>query len=215
MPCPLWYSLTFLWKPYQDSTIKHIITEANETTRNKMIENWVKSRTHEADTVLIIGTLTIGVTAASLSWFETSAMPWSILACWYCSLFTGFASVGTTALLAMTFKHISDTTGYENEVRVFLGTATTDTTQNLNWVPNYWYIYILQIPVMMLKLSHILFILGLEIQMWDAALQTGLIWSARETKIAIMSTTCLAVSVVHYCLFSFFLFGRSFKRKVA
>jgi hypothetical protein len=199
MPCPLSYVLTVIWKPYQDCKIKRIITEADDAERMELAKQWLRSKVQETDIVLNMvymrayfcsylantpqSFFMTGIVAASLSWFDRAVMSWSTLACLYCSIFAGLTSVTTAAQQAIAFKHMLDAHGYDHRLRESLGTSILDRSQNIKWEPNYWYIYLLQIPAMMLKMSYILFLLGFELEVWGAAVREGLNFSARETKV--------------------------------
>jgi hypothetical protein len=53
------------------------------------------------------------------------------------------------------------------------------------WQPTYSHIYILQLPVMMLKLSVIFFLAGMALTVWDASIRKGL--HSAETKVCPIS----------------------------
>jgi hypothetical protein len=126
-----------------------------------------------------------GIVAAALSWFDTSGMPWTTLSCWFSGIFTGLASLGTSGQQALAFRSMKAALGYEDVLRTSLGTGTLDAQKNIVWEPNYAYIYLLQIPVMTIKVTFILFILGLEIGLWDAAMKKTFLWTAPEMKVSL------------------------------
>lgn len=116
--------------------------------------------------------------AAALSWFDTSTIPWTTLTCWYCGIFTGLTLVGTSGLQALGFRNMKQVLDYEDMMRTSLGTGTLDARNQANWEANYGYIY-----VSTLKTTFILFGLGLELGMWDAAIKEKCSWASSEMKV--------------------------------
>jgi len=62
------------------------------------------------------------------------------------------------------------------------------------WKPSLLQVYIWQIPVMMLNFSVIMFLSGLGISVWSAAMNMGLNWEGPEIKVS--SASCCNVECV-------------------
>ncbi|EXL89499.1 hypothetical protein FOPG_00175 [Fusarium oxysporum f. sp. conglutinans race 2 54008] len=199
--------------PYQDSTIKQFLTEKDPSRRSVLTKLWLESKISELGIVSVTSALLIATFCATFSWYNTSASPWSALACWTSGLVIAVGSLGTAAQQTLSLNHLKSYPGFENEICDYVGHDATNTAGNTVRQPAYSRIYILQIPVMMLKLSFVLFLVGLGLAVWDASIKRGR--NSAESKIAVAYTITVIFVGINYAISSIFLYRKTSKVKAA
>lgn len=88
------------------------------------------------------------------------------------------------------FNRLKGAPGYEDEIRNFLGhSRRLPNSATVTWEPIYSHIFILQIPVVTLKTSTVLFFVGLWVSVWDAAMRKHLKIDTPEFKVSHTSSS--------------------------
>ncbi|CVL12255.1 uncharacterized protein FPRN_02198 [Fusarium proliferatum] len=197
--------------PYQDSTIKQFLTETDPSRRSLLTKLWLESKLSELGIVSLTSALLIATFCAAFSWYNTSASPWSALACWTSGLVIATGSLGTAAQQTLSLHYLKSYPDFENEICDYVGHNATNAAGNVVKQPAYSRIYILQIPVMMLKLSFVLFLVGLGLAVWDASIKKGR--NSAESKIAVVYTITIIFVGINYAVSSVFLYRKTSKVK--
>lgn len=96
-------------------------------------------------------------------------------------LIMSIGSLVTAAQQTLSLGQLKTSPDPENQIRDILGQGTINAAGTEAWQPTYSGVYILQMPVMMLKLSIILFVAGLGFAVWDASIKKGR--HSAETKV--------------------------------
>jgi hypothetical protein len=101
------------------------------------------------------------------------------------------------------FNRLKDAPGYEDEIRNFVGhSRRLPNSATVTWEPIYSHIFILQIPVVTLKTSIVLFFVGLWVSVWDAAMRKHLKIDTPEFKVRHTSSSMdiprLLMTNVHF-----------------
>jgi hypothetical protein len=129
--------------------------------------------------------LVTGVISSAFSWYIIEHTSWKTKGMWYSGLISALTSISTAGLHINALLRLSCMADWEQRLQITLGRPTDDL--NGKWRPRTFQPWIWQTPGFMLKLSVILFIVGLAVLVWEQALATGKQWGSDEIKVRVLN----------------------------
>jgi hypothetical protein len=132
--------------------------------------------------------LIASLVGAALSWPSLATGPWSTKACWQASLMLIIAAITIAAQQAISlYRYSSSRDGLKTIRRILRGSAQTiNKNGKTEIVPQWYLVYVWQLPAMLLRAGIICFIIGTTALLWDAARGTGDGWSSDDVKVGLV-----------------------------
>ena len=116
----------------------------------------------------------------AFSWYNIEATHWTVKAIWYSGLVFAFASVSATGLCSASLLRLQCHSQSTAHIRAVVGYQKTKTSP---WQARPLQPWIWGCPGLLLKVSILLFIVGLMIDLWSYALTSGMPGLTEDMKV--------------------------------
>jgi hypothetical protein len=129
--------------------------------------------------------LVSSLVAAAISWPILTTGPWSTKACWQASLMLilGSITIATQQSISL-YRYSSCDEGLAMIRQTLRASATRVVTNSgVKFTPSWHYVYVWQLPAMMLRAGIVCFIIGTMTLLWDAARGTGNGWNLDNIRV--------------------------------
>jgi hypothetical protein len=183
-----------LWEAnYQP--IEILINEADPTAQDRLTQLWRDSKISELQTVGLTvsaiystsvlrpsntrptvsqSALVSSVITSAFSWFNAPLCPWATKSVWYSGLTLAMCSISLATQQSIALHRIGGHSEALQRIRSILSIRDG----SMQPKPRRSQLYIWQVPIMLLNISILLFLVGLAILVWNAALGVkSVVWT--------------------------------------
>lgn len=122
------------------------------------------------------------VVATGFTWPDLVSSIWAVKAIWFSSLVLAVTSVCSATQQAVAVSRLSTHPDATRMISYLLAKRDQSGT-NVQLEPNWFQLYIWQIPVSLLSMSLYLYVIGLVVLLWSRSKSVNLLWMEGDTKV--------------------------------